>query len=156
MIRRYTRNDYLEVAELIREAELLVPSPRELESFGLVWCEEEKIVGFVWGLTGENCATVFIDYFIVKKEFRELEDDYGRGKIAVGLIMALLAEMAAQKKTRVIGQLPDDPLSRGLARIYANVGMRFRNPYQFVDGDIEEILIKMKAGLHGKHSKTGN
>lgn len=156
MIRQYIQDDYLEVIELIKEAEMVVPSPRELDSFGLVWCEEEKIVGFVWGLTGESCATVFIDYFIVKKEAREIKDEWGRGKIAVGLIMALLAEMSLQKKTRVVGHLPDIPVCRQLARIYANVGMRFTKPYQFVDGDIEEILNKMKVGLHGKHTNTKN
>lgn len=154
MIRPYYSGDYEQVVQLIVDNGLKMPSPQELGGYGLVWEEDDKIVGFIWALTSDDSASVFVDYFVVDPNYRDEEDNVGRGFIAVSLMMAFLTDMQKKGKTRVMGQLPEGKLSESLARIYNNVGMNFYTPYLFVDGYIPMIVKNMKEGKHGKHHST--
>jgi len=144
MIRLYERKDYESVKALLKSVDLSVPTPEEMEGYGLVWETEESptsIAGFVWALMG-NGKAAYIDYLCVGRTYlnKKIED---RRVIAISLLIKLFKDLNDFGITRIITTLQNSSVGESLKRVCNSVGMNFSEPLALTWGNPSDVLVRL-------------
>ena len=134
--REYTDEDYDQVRDLIAADFDFVPKKDELGGYAVVAEDEGKVIaGFVWALTSETSSITYIDYFVVKKCYRDKKE------VGPQLMTRMFSDLIRMGKNISFGVIIDGAeYAESLAKIYNYVGMKLVPAKYRVVGETYTIL----------------